>query len=69
MNKKKIKKLARLFHEEFIKNENELRPMKATEISTGDWSEYDSAVSDKFKNIILNIINYKNNININIDTK
>jgi hypothetical protein len=37
------------------------------EISGGDWSEYDSEVSDKFKKMILNLATYKNNININVD--
>jgi hypothetical protein len=37
------------------------------EISGGDWSEYDSEVSEKFKKMILNLATYKNNININVD--
>lgn len=38
------------------------------EISNGDWSEYDPEVSEKFKKMVLNLANYKNNININIDS-
>lgn len=69
MKSKKIKKMAKLIHEEFRNYERELRPMKMSEeISNGDWSEYDPEVSEKFKKMVLNLANYKNNININIDS-
>ena len=69
MKSKKIKKMAKLIHEEFRNYESESRPMKISEeISNGDWSEYNPEVSEKFKKMILNLANYKNNININIDT-
>ena len=68
MKSKKIKKMAKLIHEEFRNCEKESRPMQLVEeISNGDWSEYDPEVSEKFKKMILNLSNYKNNININID--
>ena len=68
MKSKKLKKLAKLFHEEIRNHEREMRPMKVSEeISNGDWSEYDSEVSEKFKKMVLNLANYKNNIHINID--
>ncbi len=38
-----------------------------TKMYTGDWAEYDYDVSDKFKKMLLNLLNYKNNIKINID--
>lgn len=67
MKNKKLKKLAKLFHEE-VRNYEKLRPMKMSEeISSGDWSEYDTEVSEKFKKMIINLANYKNNIDINID--
>jgi hypothetical protein len=69
MKSKKIKKIAKLIHEEFRNYERESRPMKMSEeISNGDWSEYDPEVSEKFKKMVLNLANYKNNININIDS-
>jgi hypothetical protein len=69
MKSKKIKKIAKLIHEECRNYDRELRPMKSSEeISNGDWSEYDSEVSEKFKKMVLNLANYKNNININIDS-
>ena len=69
MKSKKIKKMAKLIHEEFRNYERESRPMKMSEeISNGDWSEYDPEVSEKFKKMVLNLANYKNNININIDS-
>jgi hypothetical protein len=65
MKSKKIKKIAKLILEEF---RNYDRPMKSQEeISNGDWSEYDPEVSEKFKKMVLNLANYKNNIHINID--
>ena len=68
MKSKKIKKMAKLIHEEFRNYEKESRPMKISEeISGGDWSEYDPEVSDKFKKMILNLATYKNNINISVD--
>ena len=69
MKSKKIKKMAKLIHEEFRNCEKESRPMQLVEeISNGDWSEYDPEVSEKFKKMILNLSTYKNNININIDS-
>jgi hypothetical protein len=69
MKSKKIKKIAKLIHEEFRNHERESRPIKMSEeISGGDWSEYDPEVSEKFKKMVLNLSNYKNNININIDS-
>jgi hypothetical protein len=68
MKSKKIKKIAKLIHEEFRNYDRELRPMKSQEeISNGDWSEYDQEVSEKFKKMVLNLANYKNNIHIIID--
>jgi hypothetical protein len=68
MKSKKIKKIAKLIHEEFINQERKSRVPKSEEVSNGDWSEYDSEVSDKFKKMVLNLSNYKNNINISIDS-
>jgi hypothetical protein len=34
---------------------------------TGDWAEKDEDVSDKLKTMLLNLLNYRNNINININ--
>ena len=71
MKKKTIKKLAKLIHQEVSNYERELRPtaMKYSDefSSKGDWCDYDSEVSDKFRKMILNLSNYKNNISINID--
>ena len=69
MKSKKLKKLAKLFHEEVRNHEKELRPLKMSEeVSGGDWSEYDPEVSEKFKKMVLNLATYKNNININVDS-
>lgn len=68
MNSKKIKKMAKLIHEEFRNyDKKELSPLKS-EVSNGEWSEYDPEVSEKFKKMVLNLANYKNNIHISIDS-
>jgi len=36
---------------------------------TGDWAEKDEDVSDKLKTMLLNLLNYRNNINININNE
>ena len=59
MNKKKLKKIAKI-----ISNEVNVYPVKQCEEEFR--AEYDSEVSKKFKKLVLNIIQYKENININI---
>jgi len=73
MKSKKLKKIVKLFHEEIRNYDQEMRPTKVSEeisalLGNGDWSEYDSEVSEKFKKMVLNLANYKNNIHINIDS-
>ncbi len=68
MKSKKIKKIAKLIHEEFRNyDKKELSTLKS-EVSNGEWSEYDPEVSEKFKKMVLNLANYKNNIHISIDS-
>ena len=56
MKSKKLKKIVKLFHEEIRNYDQEMRPTKVSEeISNGDWSEYDSEVSEKFKKMVLNL--------------
>lgn len=59
MKGKKLKKIARL-----ISREVHVYPSK--QIEEEFRAEYDSEVSKKFKKLVLNIIQYKENININI---
>lgn len=68
MKSKKMKKLAKLIHEEVRDYERNLRPTKMSEeISGAEWCEYDPEVSEKFKKMLLNLANYKNNIHISVD--
>lgn len=67
MKNKKIKKLAKLIHEEVRNYERADKPVKAIDDYGNDWSEYDPEVSEKFKKMILNLSNYKNNINVSVD--
>ena len=66
MKSKKMKKLARLIHDEVIRNRREDKVMLKESRSDYDWSEYNPEVSEKFKKFILNLVNYRNNLNINI---
>ena len=68
MKSKKLKKIAKFIHEEVRKYERPTKMKIQEEISNGDWSEYDSDVSEKFKKMVLNLANYKNNINISVDS-
>ncbi len=70
MKSKNIKKIAKEFYRQ-IRLEKEGSPKAEGKILKndyidGDWGEYDSEVSDKFKKMFLRIIEYKANIRINI---
>lgn len=67
MKSKKLKKIAKFIHQEVRNYERPTKMKIQEEISHGDWSEYDADVSEKFKKLVLNLVNYKNNININVD--
>lgn len=69
MKDKKLKKLAKHIHQEIRNYERPIKMKIQEEASNGDWSEYDSEVSEKFKKMVLNLVNYKNNININVDSQ
>jgi hypothetical protein len=60
MKKKDLKKITKLIMEQFENRKESLRSEEEYR------AEYDSDVSDKVKKLILNIIKYKENININI---
>jgi hypothetical protein len=62
MKEKKLKKIVQLVVEEMREID---RPVKS-QMYTADWAEYNQQVSDKLKTMILNLLNYRNNININI---
>lgn len=61
MKEKNLKKIAKLIS-------NQLNPEKTISLEE-DRAEYDSEVSDKMKKFILNVINYKENLSINISEK
>lgn len=66
MKKSKLKKLI----ENSIKNtmDHYLSPKKGVQPELEDNSEYDPEVSDKFKKLVYNILNYSTNLNINISS-
>lgn len=64
MKSNKIKKIVKQTIEEMHDRD---RPMKSV-MYTGDWGKYDSEVSDKVKTMVLNLANYRNNINISINS-
>lgn len=63
MKEKNLKKLAKLISNQL----NSQNPIKSFEEEYR--AEYDSEVSDKMKKFILNVINYKENLSINISEK
>lgn len=63
MKEKKLKKIVQLVVEEMREMD---RPIKS-QMYTADWAGYDEEVSNKLKTMLLNLLNYRNNINININ--
>lgn len=63
MKEKKINKLANLIVKS-IRTEDSMIKQEYT----GDWCEYDASVSEKFKKMVMDLIEYKNTINISIST-
>ena len=54
-------------YDEEVSDKMEDRKVCSESRYTGDWAEYDEEVSEKLKKILLNLLNYRNNINININ--
>lgn len=65
MKKKKIKKIAKLIFTEV----NSLQKMDAPIRERVDYVPYDSEVSEKTKNLILKLIDYNENVNINFSSE
>jgi hypothetical protein len=64
MKDKKLKKIVQLVAQQV--REYEMSPVKKS-MYTADWAGYDEGVSDKLKTMLINLLNYRNNINININ--
>jgi hypothetical protein len=64
MKKKKVKKIVKKLYKQITNYKRDLRPIK----ESINYCDYDSEVSEKFKKLILCIIEYKDNININVST-
>jgi hypothetical protein len=62
MKKKKLKKLAKSLYKEINNLQKDLRPIR----EAINYCNYDSKVSERFKKLVLCIIEYKENININV---
>jgi hypothetical protein len=65
MKSKNIKKITKELYRQ-IRLEKEEQAKAKNDYIDGDWCEYDSEVSDKFKKMFLQIIDYKDNLRINI---
>jgi hypothetical protein len=65
MKKKKIKKITKLIFTEV----NSLQKMDAPIRERVDYVPYDSEVSEKTKNLILKLIDYNENVNINFSSE
>jgi hypothetical protein len=62
MKKKKLKKLAKSLYNKINTYQKELRPTR----EAVNYCDYDVEVSERFKKLVLSIIKYKENININV---
>ncbi len=67
MKAKNLKKLTKLICEEMRKNDSCSYPVKAE--YSGDWSEYNLEISNKFKKMILNLADCGSNVHISIDER
>ena len=65
MKKKKLKKIAKLIFTEV----NSLQKMDGPIRERVDYVPYDSEVSEKTKNLILKLIDYNENVNINFSSE
>jgi hypothetical protein len=69
MKKKEIKKIAKQIFKQF-KLENESNQGKKVAVRENyEFSEYDSEVSDRFKKMIIQLIEYSDNLRINVDSE
>jgi hypothetical protein len=66
MKKKKLSKIVRLTLQE-LRNSDQASIPKSLSEPMYEYSEYDSAVSDKFKKMLDRILNYRENLNITIN--
>lgn len=63
MKTSKLKRIVKLVVEEIREMDRPTKP----QLYTDDWAQYNEVVSDKLKTMLLNLLNYRNNINININ--
>ena len=64
MKKKKVKKIVKKLVKQITSYKRDLRPIK----ESINYCDYNSDVSERFKKLVLCIIEYKDNININVST-
>jgi hypothetical protein len=62
MKKKKLKKISKFILSEIRNSEKITTPIR----ESINYCDYDESVSDKMKSLIINLIQYKENVNINV---
>jgi hypothetical protein len=62
MKKKKLKKISKFIVNEIRNREKTNQPIR----ESINYCDYDESVSDKMKSLIINLIKYKENVNINV---
>lgn len=67
MKQKKLKKIIKDVVTECLAVQRDYDRPIMKQSYNGDWAEYDQEVSDKLRTMVLNLLNYKNNLNININ--
>jgi hypothetical protein len=63
MKKKKLKKISKFIVSEIRNVEKMTQPVR----ESINYCDYDESVSDKMKSLIVNLIKYKENVNINVN--
>ena len=66
MKAKELKKLIEKSISDAIHSNYTIKEASEPEV---DLADYNEEISDRFKNLVLNIINYRNNLNINITSE
>jgi hypothetical protein len=63
---KKVRKIVEVVIKKMRDDSDPIYTSPVCKMYTGDWAEYDFEVSEKLKKMLLNLLDYKNNIKINI---
>lgn len=70
MKDKDIKRIAKKIYKNFkAEHDNEKKNYSDGKMLVGDWCEYDAEVSDKFKKMLVQLLDYGDNLRINLSNE